>query len=262
MPLEFSGPATPLDDAAIADAAGTLGCEVAAVRAVVDVESGGGFLSDGRPKILFERHYFSRLTKGRFDASHPGISNGAWGGYGPGGAHQYDRLAEAIKCDRDAALRSASWGMFQIMGDNYRAAGFGDVESYVKAMVSGEAAQLDAFVSFVKKSGLADELVRRDWAGFARGYNGPAFRDNRYDQKLAAAFAFHSHGAPRADSPRPTLRIGDSGQAVMDLQALLGIKADGDFGPKTKDTVIAYQKSKGLLADGIVGRGTWTALEG
>ena len=56
MALEFSGPATPLDDAAIASAANKLGCEVAAVRAVVDVESGGGFLPDGRPKILFERH--------------------------------------------------------------------------------------------------------------------------------------------------------------------------------------------------------------
>ncbi|MBO0749449.1 MAG: DUF3380 domain-containing protein [Porphyrobacter sp.] len=260
MPLEFSGPATPLDDGAIAGAAKKLGCEVAAVRAVIDVESGGGFLPDGRPKILFERHYFSRLTKGRFDASHPDISNGAWGGYGAGGAHQYDRLAEAIKCDRDAALRSASWGMFQIMGDNYRAAGFADVESYVKAMVSGEPAQLDAFVSFVKKTGLDDELARRDWAGFARGYNGPAYRDNRYDEKLAAAYTFHSRGAARTETPRPTLRIGDSGQAVIDLQGFLGIKPDGDFGPKTKTAVVAFQKSKGLLADGIVGPGTWAAL--
>ena len=261
MALEFSGPATPLDDAAIGSAANKLGCEVAAVRAVVDVESGGGFLPDGRPKILFERHYFCRLTKGRFDAAHPGISNGAWGGYGAGGAHQYDRLAEAIKCDRDAALRSASWGMFQIMGDNYRAAGFADVEAYVKAMVSGEPAQLDAFVAFVRKTGLDDELARRDWAGFARGYNGPAYRDNRYDTKLAAAFAFHSQGAPRTASPRPTLRIGDRGQPVVDLQGLLGIKADGDFGPATKAAVIAFQKKNGLLADGIAGRGTWGALE-
>src|SRR5688572_3325692 len=115
MPLEFSGPATPLDDAAIADAAKKLGCEVAAVRAVIDVESRGGFLSDGRPKILFERHYFSRLTKRKFDASHPGVSNGQWGGYGAGGAHQYDRLNQAAALDRDAALHSASWGLFQIM---------------------------------------------------------------------------------------------------------------------------------------------------
>lgn len=262
MPLAFSGPATPLDEAAIADAAKKLDCEVAAVRAVIDVESRGGFLPDGRPKILFERHYFCRLTKGRFDAAHPNISNGQWGGYGAGGAHQYDRLAEAIACDRDAALRSASWGLFQIMGDHCRSLGFADAESFVKAMVSGEAAQLDAFVSFVKKNGLADELARHDWAGFARGYNGPAYRANRYDEKLSAAYAFHNRGAPRTDSPRPTLRIGDQGKAVEDLQALLGIRTDGDFGPKTKAAVVAFQKKKGLFADGIVGRNTWAAFDG
>jgi hypothetical protein len=260
MPLEFSGPATPLDETAIAEAARKLDCEVSSVRAVIDVESRGGFLPDGRPKILFERHYFSRLTGGRFDSSNPGISHGQWGGYGAGGAHQYDRLAEAIACDRNAALRSASWGMFQIMGDNFKVAGFADVEAFVQAMVSGEAAHLDAFVAFVKKNGLADELARHDWAGFARGYNGPAYRTNRYDEKLAAAYTFHNRGAPRTDSPRPTLRIGDEGPAVKELQQFLGIVADGDFGPKTKDAVIKFQKGKGLYADGIVGRNTWAAL--
>jgi hypothetical protein len=262
MPLAFSGPATPLDDTAIADAAKKLGCEVAAVRAVIDVESRGGFLPDGRPKILFERHYFSRLTKGRFDASHPGISNGKWGGYGAAGGHQYDRLNEAAALDRDAALRSASWGLFQIMGDHCKTLGYADAEAFVAAMVSGEAAQLDAFVAFVKKNKLDDELIRHDWAGFARGYNGPAYRENRYDTKLAAAYAFHNNGSPRTDSARPTLRLGDKGDAVIELQNLLGIKPDGDFGPKTKRAVIASQNTTALLADGNVGRGTWGALEG
>ena len=260
MPLAFSGPATPLDDAAITDAAKKLDCEAAAVRAVIDVESRGGFLPDGRPKILFERHYFSRLTKGKFDGSHPDISNPQWGGYGAGGAHQYDRLNAAIALNRDAALRSASWGLFQIMGDHCTALGFADAEAFVAAMVSGEAAQLDAFVTFVKKNNLDDKLMRQDWAGFARGYNGPAFRTNRYDEKLAAAYAFHSKGAPRTDCPRPTLRLGDQGDAVKTLQGLLGISADGDFGPKTKAAVIAWQRKKGLVADGIVGRASWTAL--
>ena len=262
MPLAFSGPATLLDDTAIANAAQKLGCEVAAVRAVIDVESKGGFLPDKRPKILFERHYFSRLTNGRFNGGHPGISNPQWGGYGAGGAHQYDRLAEAIALDRDAALRSASWGLFQIMGDHAKTLGYADAEAFVAEMVSGEPAQLDAFVRFVKVNGLADELVRHDWAGFARRYNGPAFRANRYDTKLAAAYALHSAGGARADSPRPTVRLGAQGQHVKELQGMLGIAADGDFGPATKAAVIAFQKAKGLVADGIVGPGTWTALGG
>jgi hypothetical protein len=147
------------------------------------------------------------------------------------------------------------------MGDHCKSLGYADAEAFVAAMVSGEAAQLDAFVGFVKKNKLDDELVRHDWAGFARGYNGPAYRANRYDEKLAAAYAFHSRGAPRTDGVRPTLRHGDQGEAVKDLQNLLGIQADGDFGPKTKGAVTAFQKRKGLLADGIVGRATWAALD-
>lgn len=260
MPLEFSGPATGLNDAAIEAAASKIGCQVAAVRAVIDVESKGGFLADGRPKILFERHYFSRLTKGKYNASNPDISNPKWGGY-KGGAAEYDRLARAIKLDRDAALRSASWGAFQIMGDNCKICGFNTVEDFVKAQVSGAPAQLDAFVSFVRKNGLADEMVRCDWAGFARGYNGPAYRENKYDEKLAAAFRFHAAGGSHVDSPRPTLRQGDKGDAVKVLQQALKITADGDFGPGTKQAAIAFQKAHGLYADGIVGKNTWALLE-
>ncbi|MCJ2186508.1 N-acetylmuramidase domain-containing protein [Novosphingobium beihaiensis] len=260
MALEFSGNATPLDDKAIEAAAKSLGCQVAAVRAVIDVESRGGFLPDGRPKILFERHYFSRLTKHKYDASHPAISNPKWGGY-KGGAAEYVRLGEAIKLDRDAALRSASWGLFQIMGDNCGICGFSNVEDFVKAMVSGEAAQLDAFVAFVRANHLDDELVRLDWAGFARGYNGPAYKKNKYDTKLAAAFAFHSAGGAHSDSPRPLLKLGAQGEDVKDLQGALGIIEDGDFGPKTKAAVVAFQKKHGLYADGIVGRQTWAALD-
>jgi hypothetical protein len=261
MALEFSGPATGLNDAAIEAAARKIGCQVAAVRAVIDVESRGGFLPDGRPKILFERHYFSRLTGHRFDGTAPDISNTKWGGY-KGGAAEYDRLGRAIKLDRDAALRSASWGAFQIMGDNCKLCGFANVEDYVTATVSGAPAQLDAFIGFVQKTGLADELIRRDWAGFARGYNGPAYKANKYDEKLAAAFAFHFAGGSHADSPRPTLRQGDTGEHVKILQRGLGVKDDGDFGPKTKEAVIAFQKKHHLFADGIVGKNTWAALDG
>lgn len=259
MALEFSGPAKAFDDQAIEKAATKIGCAVAAVRAVIDVESRGGFLPDGRPKILFERHYFCRLTGGKHDRTHTDISSRKWGGY-KGGAAEYDRLHRAIKLDRDAALRSASWGAFQIMGDNYKICGFRSAEEFVKAMVAGEPEQLDAFVAFVKKNRLDDELIRLDWAGFARGYNGPAYKANKYDEKLAAAYRFHNAGGARTSSPRPVLKMGDTGEEVKVLQRALGLTADGDFGPMTKAAVVAFQKKKGLFADGIVGRNTWAKL--
>lgn len=256
---EFTGNPAPLVDVDFERAAKSIGCTVAAVRAVNDVESRGGFFADGRPKILFERHIFHRQTGGRFDASHPKISNSSSGGY-IGGPAEYDRLAEAIGCDRTAALKSASWGAFQIMGFNHKAAGFADVESFVAAMVSGQGAQLDAFVKFVKSNGLDDELIRKDWAGFARGYNGEEYAKNKYDTKLAAAFALHNAGGPRTESPHPVLRMGDKGADVKLLQAALGLKADGDFGPATKAAVIKAQKAAGLYQDGIVGQQTWNAI--
>lgn len=70
---------------------------------------------------------------------------------------------------------------------------------------------------------------------------------------------------PRADAPqpvrRPTLKRGSTlKDSVIELQKLLGVTADGDFGPKTEAAVKSFQKSKDLTADGIVGPYTWDML--
>jgi len=62
---------------------------------------------------------------------------------------------------------------------------------------------------------------------------------------------------------RPTLRRGDFGPDVVDLQNMLpdfSGEVDGDFGSITENEVIDYQMSRALDADGIVGQQTWTAL--
>lgn len=56
------------------------------------------------------------------------------------------------------------------------------------------------------------------------------------------------------------LRIGSKGNEVKILQEYLGLKADGDFGPKTQRQVKAWQKRNQLKADGIVGPKTWDAM--
>lgn len=68
---------------------------------------------------------------------------------------------------------------------------------------------------------------------------------------------------------RPTIRKGSSGDDVVYCQQLLmklgydlqPYGADGKFGNKTLTAVKAFQKSKGLNADGVVGPLTWDALE-
>ena len=59
---------------------------------------------------------------------------------------------------------------------------------------------------------------------------------------------------------RPTIRVGARGPHVIFLQQKLRVAADGVFGTGTRNAVIAFQRSKGLIADGVVGPRTWAAL--
>ena len=178
-----------LTEADFQRAARDLGVDVASIKAVTEVEAPmGGFNPDGTPTILFERHIFHRETGGRFSRSHPKISNPSPGGYGTVSS-QHGRLAEAAALDRNAALRSASWGKFQIMGFNHKAAGFPALQAFVNAMYHSEGAQLDAFVNFIKADPAMHAALRdQRWAAFARRYNGPNYAINSYDTKLEAAY--------------------------------------------------------------------------
>ena len=183
------------------EAAELLNCDVAAIKAVAEVESSGnGFLSDGRVKILFEGHQFYKHTKGAYAETYPGICYQKWTKQhytkGPNadvrGAGELARLGEAMGLDREAALKSASYGKFQIMGFNFGACDFVDVEEFYEAMQASEGAQLKAFCCFIKANKLDNYLRKHQWANFARGYNGPAYAENKYDKRLAAAYAKYS----------------------------------------------------------------------
>jgi hypothetical protein len=168
-----------------------LGCEVEAVQAVVEVESGraGAFGPDGRPIILFEPHIFSRRTNRRFDATNPTISYPTWDAskYPRTQAERWDQLAAAYALDPQNAVASASYGLFQIMGFNHAACGFADPKAFVTDMCRSQAQQLKAFAAFVRSNNLADELVRKDWEGFARGYNGSG-QVERYGGMMRSAY--------------------------------------------------------------------------
>lgn len=68
------------------------------------------------------------------------------------------------------------------------------------------------------------------------------------------------HKITPPEPSRPTLRQGSTGSDVIAVQTALGLKADGAFGPRTRAAVIAFQKSRNLLPDGVVSRMTWAAL--
>lgn len=173
-------------------AAKALGCDLAAVKAVVRVESKGeGFLASGEPVILFERHIMNRLlrNKGIIVRDQPEIINPTPGGY-RGGEAEHARLQRAAAVDRDVALQSCSWGLFQIMGFHWKALGYKTLQAFINDMYKSESKQLDAFVKFILINPTLHRALKvRNWEVFARGYNGPTYKRNNYDSKLAQEYA-------------------------------------------------------------------------
>lgn len=181
------------------NAAKTLGTSVPTIKAVKEVESGSkSFFAYGLPAILFEGHiFFQQLLKDKIDPAkyikgNEDIIYKTWTKeFYKGGLDEYVRLERARAIHDNAALNSASYGMFQIMGNNHVACGFSSVTSYVESVAKGEKEQLTAFVNFIKNNNLATYLKNLDWAGFAKRYNGPSYATNKYDEKLAVAYKKH-----------------------------------------------------------------------
>ena len=190
-------------------AAMELGCEVAAIRAVAEVETRQrAFDKKNRPTILYERHKFAEHTylANKYNTTNPDISSTKKytpkkktkdgdvipnsNRYGALGDHQYKRLAKAYALDKDAALKACSWGKFQIMGFNHKKAGFSTVLSYVQAMCISEKEHLKAFVNFINaKKFIKKALANKEWTAFANLYNGKrSNEENNYDAKMKEAY--------------------------------------------------------------------------
>lgn len=190
----------------------SLGVDVAAVKAVKEVETGGrgGFTAPGMPVILFEGHIFWKELKAlgynpeKFSKGYEDVLYGTWTKeHYRGGKGEYERLAkafrlaeevgktpEACRAIQEAALKSKSSGMFQIMGFNCKLCGFKDVWEEQERMKEGEGVHLDAFAAFIRSNRkLLEALRNKNWAEFARLYNGPAYAQNHYDEKLAQSYA-------------------------------------------------------------------------
>ena len=181
------------------NAANRLGVSVAAVRAVAETESNGsGFLADGkRVKVQYEPHVMYQRLKLKFGlaraqrelAAHPDLVALKPGSYQNTDKEDRDMDRAATAIDRACALESASWGAFQIMGYHWQTCRYPTLQAFVNDQYTAEG-QLQTFVLFI----LADaRLVRAlkalDWATFASVYNGSGYKANKYDTKMASAYA-------------------------------------------------------------------------
>ena len=256
MGRPWQGSATPrtLSDHDFQMAADRIGCDVAAIRAVWDVEAAGRHFIDGRAAEVirrFEPHHFPRQLW-------PAIGFAVRNGEAPWRASlrlSNDAMFQsAAQLDENAALRASSWGAPQIMGFNHADCGFASPREMVAHMAVSAAHQLGAFVQLVEAWGLAGAIRAHDWRAFARRYNGSG-QVERYAALMESAYRRHSNGRSAV-----VLRVGDRGAAVKELQRALSIEDDGAFGPQTLRAVQDFQRAHGLAVDGVVGHLTWTAL--
>ena len=260
---------------AVAHVARECGLEKAGLLAVIQVESGGRLTASigGReePLIRFEGHYFHRLLPAikRNRAVVAGLANARAGAVrNPRSqARRWALLGRACEIDRPAALSSTSWGVGQVMGAHWRWLGYASIDALVAETRADIEGQIRLMARYIVKARLGQYLADHDWAGFARAYNGPGYRRNRYDRKLAQA---HATITGRRERPRRNamalLALGSAGPAVEALQRNLRalgypLIADGDFGPATAAAVRSFQRSVRLSADGIAGPKTLLAID-
>lgn len=171
--------------------ASQLGVETAAIKAVVRIEAGAaleGFWAPGVPIINFDRSMYARMkpTSTQKAPASAAIPQGISSSYG---RQEWSQLIAARKVNMEKANMGTFWGMFQIGGFNWKICGCKDVEEFVERMSFSEFEQLELFAEFIKNSGMLPLLKAKNWAGFARRYNGPSYAKRGYHTKMANAYA-------------------------------------------------------------------------
>lgn len=188
-----------LTDADFEIVAKELGVEVAAIKAVVRIEAGPkleGFWAPGVPVVNYVQSLFNKYngkTKGRKlkDAKVPsGLT-----GYA---LKEWTSLTNARKINATAADMGCYWGMFQIGGYNFKLCGCESVEEMVYKICESEFSQLEMFAVFIRNAGMLEALKKKDWAAFARKYNGPSYAKRGYHTRMAKEYAhFKSKASER-----------------------------------------------------------------
>lgn len=180
-----------------------LGCEIAAIKAVVSIEAGNkmqGFWAPGIPIINFDRTMYNKYR------SKATSKAGAKGEKVPDGLtgyayREWSQLINARKVNAMGANMGTFWGMFQIGGFNYKLCGCQSVDEFVKLMSTSELEQLELFAAFITNAGMLNDLRAKNWAAFARKYNGPSYARRGYHTKMANAYKKFKAAEPQTSTP-------------------------------------------------------------
>lgn len=189
--------------------------EPASLLAVAEVESAGKSMDQNYPCLLFERHVFYRELKKAGKTSQlsqaiaAGLANESWQPstqYKDQGtsAKRVALYERAAFIDKECATRACSWGVFQTMGFLAEELHFVNAQGMLSFMIKGGVpAQVECGLREIKNKHLDAKLNNHDWAGFAKVYNGPGYRQNNYDGKMASAYLRWSRTPLPNDPPKP-----------------------------------------------------------
>lgn len=198
----FKAPSVKLEDEDIPRIGHKIGVGEDVVHAVMDVETGGsGADSKGRMKMLYEPHVAYRCAPTKIIREKLVSAGLAYPGWKKGyPKDSYPRLTKAMSIDVETALRACSWGLPQILGENFALAGYTSAEEMVVDFGKDEDNQIEAMINFIKNANLDDELrvieaklkkglkiTPDDARPFVRGYNGPGYEKNNYHTLFAKA---------------------------------------------------------------------------
>lgn len=237
-----------------------IGCDVATIKAVFEVEAAGKFFeSNGKLPRRFEPHHFPEQFWPRIGFN-PGKKTPWRASLAMSTSARRRAFDQSEQINAEATYKAASWGAPQIMGFNHRLTDHQTAAAMVVDMETGADAQIRAFVAFVENAGLATHLRSQNWLAFAAGYNGNG-QAPVYARKIESAYRRQSGGSPSAR----VLRLGQSSQAVHELQLQLlaqgyDLTADGIFGAETLEAVRSFQAAHSLVVDGVAGAATQRAI--
>lgn len=165
-----------------------LDVEIAAIKAVVAIEAGSqmkGFYAPGVPVVNFDNTMYVRFRKKGGTGDKSAKVPSGLSGYA---LREWTQLTNARKVNSRAANMGTFWGMFQIGGFNYSKCGCESIEEFVELMSYSELEQLELFAAFISNAGMLKDLKNKNWAAFARKYNGAGYAKRGYHTKMANAY--------------------------------------------------------------------------
>lgn len=234
------------------------------LMAVTHVESAGitFWIVGGKqvPAARPERHYFYRLLKGaeRDRAVREGLAHPSLGTLANGREAVYAVIDRMRAINDTVAIESCSWGLGQVMGENWRRLGYSSAQALLAENMSGSAGQIECMMKFIRADARCLQAIRTgDFTTFARIYNGPGYAANNYDNNMRAWAARYrplvgkSDAAPEVQTVKTqaddqyTVRVKKLGYtSIKDFQEKNGLVVDGFWGPFTEKEVLRQEAAK------------------